>query len=68
MSLSLDISLSCLSYFLYKIMIEVTNLLATKQYIVRRGDETHRVQFVPQMVSTLRKKLTFWDDYEGFDF
>ena len=49
-------------------MIEVTNLLATKQYMVKRENETNKVQVVPQMVSTLRKELTFWSDYEGFDF
>ena len=49
-------------------MIEVTNLLATKQYMVKRENETYKVQVVPQMVSTLRKELTFWSDYEGFDF
>ena len=49
-------------------MIEVTNLLATKQYIVKRENETNKVQVVPQMVSTLRKELTFWGDYEGLDF
>ena len=49
-------------------MIEVTNLLATKQYMVKRENETYKVQVVPQMVSTLRKELTFWGDYEGFDF
>ena len=49
-------------------MIEVTNLLATKQYMVKRENETNKVQVVPQMVSTLRKELTFWGDYEGFDF
>ena len=49
-------------------MIEVTNLLATKQYMVKRENETYKVQVVPQMVSTLRKELTFWGYYEGFDF
>lgn len=47
-------------------MIEVTNLLSIKEYIIRRGDETHTVQVVPQIASSLRKQLTFWDNYEGF--
>ena len=47
-------------------MIEVTNSLATKQYTVRRGDETHIVHIIPQMTSTLRRELTFWGDCEGF--
>ena len=55
-----------LIFHFLKVMIEVTNLLAMKQYIVRRGDETHNVQIVPQFASTLRKQLTFWDNYEGF--
>ena len=46
-------------------MMEVTNFLATRQYIVRRGDETHKVKVVPQIASTLRKELTFWGNSQG---
>ena len=47
-------------------MKEITNTLAKKKYIVLRTDETKTMQIVPQIVSTLRLELTFWDDSAGY--
>ena len=46
-------------------MMEVTKTLADKQYQVLRGGETIKVQIVPQLLSSLRLDLKFWQKYPG---
>lgn len=46
-------------------MTEVTKTLASNKYDVIRNGETTKVQIVPQMVSTLRLELSFWDEIAG---
>ena len=45
-------------------MIEVTKTLAPQEYMVKRRNETKKVQIVPQIASTLRKNLIFWGQHE----
>ena len=47
-------------------MMEVTKTLAPEQYKVIRGGEAMVAQIVPQMVSSLRFELTFWEDRAGY--
>ena len=44
-------------------MIEVTKTLAPQEYMVKRRNETKKVQIVPQIASTLRKDLVFWEQH-----
>ena len=46
-------------------MKEVVKTLAPETYEVMRGEETTMVQIVPQIVSSLRKDLTLWEDPAG---
>ena len=46
-------------------MKEVINHIAPEPYEVLRGGETTTVKIVPQMVSSLRKELTFPEDFKG---
>ena len=46
-------------------MKEVIKTLAPEPYEVLRGGETTKVKIVPQMVSSLRKELTFPEDFKG---
>ena len=46
-------------------MKEVVKTLAPETYEVMRGGETTMVQIVPQIVSSLRKDLTLWEDSAG---
>ena len=46
-------------------MIEVTKTLADKQYQVKRGAEIIKVQIVPQLLSSLRLDLKFWQNCSG---
>ena len=48
-------------------MFEVTKTLAVQDYIVGRGNETRKVQIVPQLASTLRKDLVFWEQMDDDD-
>ena len=43
-------------------MMEVTNSLSTDFFRIKRGLQTEIVQFIPQIVSTLRRELVFWED------
>lgn len=46
-------------------MKEVIKTLAPETYEVMRGGETTMIQIVPQIVSSLRKDLTLWEDPAG---
>ena len=46
-------------------MKDVIKTLAPEKYEVMRGEETTIVQIVPQIVSSLRKDLTLWEDPAG---
>ena len=46
-------------------MKEVVKTLAFESYEVKRGGETTMVKIVPQIVSSLRKELTFPEDFAG---
>ena len=46
-------------------MKEVTQTLALERYEVMRTGETTMVQIVPQMISSLRLELTFWETSAG---
>ena len=46
-------------------MKEVIKTLAPETYEVFRGGETTMIQIVPQIVSSLRKDLTLWEDPTG---
>ena len=46
-------------------MREVTQTLALERYEVMRTGETTMVQIVPQMISSLRLELTFWETSAG---
>ena len=43
-------------------MMEVTNSVSTQEYLKKRDRETVKIQFIPQIVSTLRRELIFWED------
>ena len=47
-------------------MMKITQTLAPEKSEVIRGGETTMVQIVPQMVSSLRLNLTFWEDPAGY--
>ena len=46
-------------------MTEVTKTLAAKEYAVLRDGETVKVKIVPQLVSSLRLELNFWEKHAG---
>ena len=48
-----------------QIMKEVTQTLAPEKHHVMRDGQTTKVQIVPQMISSLRWELTFWEDSAG---
>ena len=43
-------------------MMAVTNSLSTDIHHLPRGLQTVKIQFIPQMVSTLRRDLVFWEN------
>lgn len=49
-------------------MIAVTKSLALQEYTVIRSGQTHQVQIVPQITSSLRLELIFWNNYTGIVF
>ena len=59
----LHIRIICISY--NQIMKKVIETLASEVYEVQRGGETTMVKIVPQIVSSLRKELTFPEDFKG---
>ena len=46
-------------------MMAVTKSLSSGVHQVTMNDETENIQFVPQIVSTLRLDLVFWRKTEG---
>ena len=40
----------------------MTNVLAPRIHEIRKDGQTEKVQFVPQLVSTLRLDLVFWSN------
>jgi len=43
-------------------MKEVTKVLSSDVHVIERDGRTVRIQFVPQIVSTLRLDLVFWSN------
>ena len=43
-------------------MKKMANDLASKEYEIIRNFQTEKVQFVPQIVSTLRRDLVLWSE------
>ena len=43
-------------------MTTVTNFLSSRVYELQSDGETENIQFVPQIVSTLRLDLVFWSN------
>ena len=46
-------------------MKEVTRVLSSGVYAIRKDDQTEQIQFVPQIVSTLRLDLVFWSQLQS---
>ena len=40
----------------------VTNILSSSVHEIERDGQTEKIQFVPQIVSTLRLDLVFWSN------
>ena len=43
-------------------MMAVTKSLSTDIHQVRMNGQSERIQFVPQMLSTLRRDIVFWSN------
>ena len=43
-------------------MKKVTNVLSSGVYEIERDGQTVKIQFVPQIVSTLRLDIVFWSN------
>ena len=43
-------------------MKKVTHVLAPRVHDIRKDGQTIKVQFVPQLISTLRLDLVFWSN------
>ena len=43
-------------------MMALTNSLSTDIHQVRMNGQSERIQFVPQMLSTLRRDIVFWSN------
>ena len=43
-------------------MKEVTKFLSSDEHEIEEDGETKKIQFVPQIVSTLRLDLVFWSN------
>ena len=43
-------------------MKKVTTVLASGEYEIEKDGQTKKVQFVPQLVSTLRRDLVLWSE------
>ena len=43
-------------------MTTVTNFLSSGVHEIERDGQTEKIQFVPQMISTLRLDLVFWSN------
>ena len=46
-------------------MKEVTRVLSSGVHEIEKDDQTEKIQFVPQIVSTLRLDLVFWSQLQS---